>query len=78
MPGTTAAGRGVSYCAISDSPFFQDQVIAVIGGGNTAVAEANYLTRFGQKLYTIHRLDVFRAEPILQERALANPKIEVR
>jgi thioredoxin reductase (NADPH) len=68
----------VSYCAICDGPFFQDQVIAVVGGGNTAVEEADYLSRFGKTVYIIHRRDAFRAQPIIQERTLANTKIEVR
>jgi thioredoxin reductase (NADPH) len=69
------AGRGVSYCAICDGAFFKDQVLAVIGGGDSAVEEATFLTRFGQKVYIIHRRDEWRAQKLLQERALANPKI---
>lgn len=71
-------GRGVSYCALCDGPFFQDQVIAVVGGGNTAVEEADFLTRFGRKVVIIHRGDRFKAHKVSQERAFANPKIEVR
>jgi thioredoxin reductase (NADPH) len=78
VPGEAVlAGRGVSYCAICDGPFFQDQTIAVVGGGNTAVEEADYLTRFGKRVYIIHRGREFRAQRIVQERALSNPKIEV-
>lgn len=78
VPGEAElAGRGVSYCALCDGPFFQDQVIAVVGGGNSAVEEADYLTKFGKKVYLIHRRGEFRAQPIIQERAFSNPKIEV-
>ncbi|WP_456430764.1 thioredoxin-disulfide reductase [Thermosulfuriphilus sp.] len=70
-------GKGVSYCATCDGPFFLDQEIAVVGGGNTAVQEALYLTRFAKKIYIIHRRDRLRAAKILQERALAHRKIEI-
>jgi thioredoxin reductase (NADPH) len=69
------AGRGVSYCAICDGAFFKNQVLAVIGGGDSAVEEATFLTRYGEKVYIIHRRDEWRAQKLLQERALANPKI---
>lgn len=69
-------GKGVSYCATCDGPFFTDQVVAVVGGGNTAVQEAIFLTKFAKKVYLIHRRDQLRAQKILQERALANEKIE--
>jgi thioredoxin reductase (NADPH) len=69
------AGRGVSYCAICDGAFFKNQVLAVVGGGDSAVEEATFLTRYGEKVYIIHRRDQWRAQQLLQERALANPKI---
>jgi thioredoxin reductase (NADPH) len=76
VPGETEfAGRGVSYCAICDGAFFKNQVLAVVGGGDSAVEEATFLTRYGEKVYIIHRRDEWRAQKLLQERALNNPKI---
>ena len=74
---TRLTGKGVSYCATCDGPFFRDAVVAVVGGGDNALTEAVLLTKFCRKLYLIHRRDRFRAIKILQERVFANPKIEV-
>jgi thioredoxin reductase (NADPH) len=71
------AGRGVSYCAVCDGAFFKGETIAVIGGGDAAVEEADYLTRYAEKVYLIHRRDELRATRLLQERLFANPKAEV-
>ena len=70
-------GRGVSSCATCDAPFYKDGILAAVGGGDTAVQESLYLTKFARKVYLIHRRDQLRAEAVLQERALANEKIEV-
>lgn len=69
-------GRGVSYCAICDGSFFQDKVVAVVGGGNTAINEALDLTKFAARIIVVHRRQELRATCILQERAFAEPKIE--
>jgi thioredoxin reductase (NADPH) len=68
-------GRGVSYCAVCDGAFFQDQPLAVVGGGDSAVEEGDFLTRYASHVTIIHRRDELRAAKILQERAFANPKV---
>mgnify|MGYP006290262679 CR=1 FL=1 len=70
-------GKGISFCATCDAPFFKEKTVVAVGGGDTAVQEAIYLTKFVKKVYLIHRRDELRATKILQERAFANDKIEI-
>ncbi len=69
-------GRGVSYCAVCDASFYKDKVVAVVGGGNSAVEEAMYLTKFASKVYLIHRRDELRADKLIQNRAFKTEKLE--
>jgi len=77
VPGEVEfTGKGVSYCAMCDGAFFRDQVVAVVGGGNVALNDALFLTRFASKVIVIHRRDQLRATRILQDKAFANPRME--
>lgn len=69
-------GRGVSYCAVCDAAFYRDKIVTVVGGGNTAIEEGMYLTKFANKVYIVHRRNELRADKIIQERAFNNDKLE--
>ncbi|MBI5529730.1 MAG: thioredoxin-disulfide reductase [Deltaproteobacteria bacterium] len=77
IPGESElVGRGISFCATCDAPFFRNQKVAVIGGGDSAVKEALFLTKFASEVFVVHRRDALRAEKVIQEEAMANPKIK--